>query len=100
MKYSNLNVLQLVCPAFRLKYSNYTPYIEYFPVYKAYSGFGAESATWACETMFGVPAGALFNFYNRLIDGYGVRNTAEFRLTAGKGLADSGYGIVAEQMKQ
>jgi uncharacterized peroxidase-related enzyme len=43
---------------------------------------------------------ALFNFYNRLIDGYGVRNTAEFRLTAGKGLADSGYGIVAEAMKQ
>ena len=43
---------------------------------------------------------ALFNFYNRLMDGYGVRNTADFRLTAGRGLADAGYGIVAELMKQ
>ncbi len=43
---------------------------------------------------------ALFNFYNRLIDGYGVKNTTEFRLAAGKGLADSGYGIVAELKKQ
>jgi len=43
---------------------------------------------------------ALFNFYNRLMDGYGVRNTAEFRLTAGRGLAESGYGIVAELMKR
>lgn len=34
---------------------------------------------------------ALFNFYNRLIDGYGVRNTAEFRLAAGRQLADTGY---------
>ena len=33
----------------------------------------------------------LFNFYNRLIDGYGVRNTAEFRLTAGRQLASAGY---------
>jgi hypothetical protein len=57
VKYTNLNVLQLVCPAFRLKYSNYTPYIGFFSVYTAYSGFAAESATRACETMFGVPAG-------------------------------------------
>jgi hypothetical protein len=46
VKYTNLNVLQLVCPVFRLKYSNYTPYIEYFSVYKAHSGFAAESASW------------------------------------------------------
>ncbi len=57
MKDTNLNVLQLVCPAFRLEYANYTPYMEYFSVYKAYSGFAAESATRACETLFGVPAG-------------------------------------------
>jgi len=38
-------MLRLVCPAFRLKCSNYTPYIGYFSVYKAYSGFAAESAT-------------------------------------------------------
>jgi len=55
VNYSNFAVLQLGCPAFRLKNSNYTPYIGYFPVYKAYSGFGAESVTWACETMLGAP---------------------------------------------
>jgi len=33
----------------------------------------------------------LFNFYNRLIDGYGVRNAVEFRLTAGRELASAGY---------
>jgi hypothetical protein len=38
-------MLLLVCPVFCLKYSNYTPYIGYFSVYKAYSGFAAESAT-------------------------------------------------------
>ncbi len=43
---------------------------------------------------------ALFNFYNRLIDGYGVKNTAEFQLAAGKGLADSGYELVFESEKQ
>jgi len=43
---------------------------------------------------------ALFNFYNRLMDGYGVRNTAEFRLKAGSGLADTGYEMIAELLQQ
>jgi len=39
VKYTNLNVLQLDCPAFRLKYSNYTPYIMYVPFSNAHSSF-------------------------------------------------------------
>ena len=38
----------------------------------------------------------LFNFYNRLIDGHGVRNTAEFRLNGGIELAHAGYGVVTK----
>ncbi len=43
---------------------------------------------------------SLFNFYNRLIDGYGVKNTADFRLSRGRGLAERGYGIVIDALKR
>ena len=43
---------------------------------------------------------ALFNMYNRILDGYGVKNTAEFRQSRGAMLAETGYGFVAEKMKQ
>lgn len=43
---------------------------------------------------------ALFNFYNRLIDGYGVKNTAEFRLDRGQALATQGYRIVTDALKR
>lgn len=42
---------------------------------------------------------ALFNFYNRLMDGYGVENTAEFRLKRGQALVDQGYRIVTNALK-
>ena len=42
----------------------------------------------------------LFNFYNRLIDGYGVKNTADFRLSRGRALAEQGYGIVTDALKR
>ena len=34
---------------------------------------------------------AMFNMMNRIMDGYGITNTAEFRLAAGRNLAESGY---------
>ena len=43
---------------------------------------------------------ALFNFYNCLIDGYGVKNTAEFRLDRGQALATQGYRIVTDALKR
>ena len=39
---------------------------------------------------------ALFNLYNRLMDGYGVRNTAAFREERGQMLADAGYAWVID----
>ena len=41
----------------------------------------------------------LFNLMNRMMDGYGVKNTAEFRETKGKLLADSGYRVVTDALK-
>lgn len=49
---------------------------------------------------FAVMICGLFNFYNRLMDGYGVKNTAEFRLSRGRALADTGYGIVTEGLQR
>lgn len=43
---------------------------------------------------------ALFNLYNRLMDGYGVRNTAEFREERGRWLAESGYAWVIDRFRQ
>ena len=34
---------------------------------------------------------AMFNMMNRIMDGYGVKNTAEFRLERGRMLVDTGY---------
>ena len=42
---------------------------------------------------------ALFNFYNRLMDGYGVENTPEFRESRGRMLAETGYGVVTDALK-
>ena len=38
----------------------------------------------------------MFNMYNRLLEGYGIKNTYEFRQAAGQGLAESGYMHVAK----
>lgn len=42
----------------------------------------------------------LFNFYNRLMDGYGVRNTPDFRRERGTILAERGYGVVTDALRQ
>ena len=42
---------------------------------------------------------AMFNMMNRIMDGYGVRNTAEFRLERGRMLATQGYKPVAEAVR-
>lgn len=47
---------------------------------------------------FAVMICGLFNFYNRLMDGYGVKNTREFRSSRGKLLADTGYRIVTDAL--
>ena len=41
----------------------------------------------------------LFNFYNRLIEGYGVKNTADFRFKAGGELKARGYSVVLDKLK-
>lgn len=41
----------------------------------------------------------LFNFYNRLMDGYGVRNTPEFRNSRGRVLAEEGYDVVTKALE-
>ena len=43
---------------------------------------------------------ALFNMYNRIMDGYGVRNTAEFRQERGEWLAESGYAWVIRKFRE
>jgi uncharacterized peroxidase-related enzyme len=42
---------------------------------------------------------ALFNMMNRIMDGYGVTNTAEFRIERGKLLAERGYIPVVPPQK-
>jgi uncharacterized peroxidase-related enzyme len=39
---------------------------------------------------------ALFNYYNRLIDGYGVKSSPDYRKSVGKRLAEQGYSNVLE----
>ena len=41
----------------------------------------------------------LFNLMNRVMDGYGVKNTAEFRKSRGRVLADAGYRVVTDGLK-
>lgn len=43
---------------------------------------------------------ALFNMYNRIMDGYGVKNTADFRQTRGAMLADAGYAWMVDIIRQ
>lgn len=52
------------------------------------------------EFHFTVMITALFNLYNRLMDGYGVRNTAGFRQERGAVLAESGYGWIIDLMRE
>lgn len=48
---------------------------------------------------FAVMICALFNFYNRVMDGYGVKNTAVWRLERGRLLAEAeGYGVVTRAL--
>jgi uncharacterized peroxidase-related enzyme len=57
-------------------------------------------AGWSEDSFhFTVMICALFNFYNRVMDGYGVTNTADFRLTRGQALAEKGYGFVTDAMR-
>ena len=42
---------------------------------------------------------AMFNMMNRIMDGYGVRNTAEGRRMMGRRLADVGYGVVTDAIR-
>jgi len=49
---------------------------------------------------FAVMICGMFNLYNRLLEGYGIKNTAEFRERAGRSLAESGYMHVAETAEQ
>ena len=41
----------------------------------------------------------LFNLMNRIMDGYGVNNTAEGRLINGRKLVDTGYRVVTDALK-
>ena len=43
---------------------------------------------------------ALFNMYNRIMDGYGVRNTASFRQERGELLASDGYAWVIDRFRE
>ena len=43
------------------------------------------------EFHFAVMICAMFNMMNRIMDGYGVKNTADFRLERGRLLAETGY---------
>ena len=40
---------------------------------------------------FAIMICAMFNMYNRILEGYGIKNTPEFWLKAGQGIAESGY---------
>jgi len=41
----------------------------------------------------------LFNLMNRMMDGYGVKNTAEGRLMRGRMLVDTGYRVVTDALR-
>ena len=41
----------------------------------------------------------LFNLMNRMMDGYGVKNTAEGRLINGRKLVDTCYRVVTDALK-
>ena len=57
-------------------------------------------AGWDEDTFhYAVMICALFNFMNRMIDGYGVENTPDGRLVRGKMLVDTGYRVVTDALK-
>lgn len=41
----------------------------------------------------------LFNLMNRMMDGYGVKNTVEGRITRGRMLVDTGYRVVTDALE-
>ena len=43
---------------------------------------------------------SMFNMMNRIMDGYGVKNTAEFRLSRGRMLVETGYLPYGEKAQQ
>ncbi|MFT5134883.1 MAG: hypothetical protein ACI9SC_003365 [Gammaproteobacteria bacterium] len=45
---------------------------------------------------FAIMICGMFSLYNRLLEGYGIKNTHEFWEKAGRSLAESGYMQVAE----
>ncbi len=49
---------------------------------------------------FAIMICGMFNLYNRLLEGYGIKNTHEFREIAGRGLAESGYMHVANAARE
>lgn len=49
---------------------------------------------------FAIMICGMFNLYNRLLEGYGIKNTSEFREKAGRSLAESGYMHVAERAEK
>ena len=52
------------------------------------------------EHHYAVMICGLFNMMNRIMDGYGVTNTAEFRIERGRMLAEQGYMQVAERLRE
>jgi uncharacterized peroxidase-related enzyme len=46
---------------------------------------------------FAIMICAMFNMYNRILEGYGIENTPDFWEKAGKGIAESGYLHVGKQ---
>lgn len=40
-----------------------------------------------------VMACALFSFFNRMIEGYGVKNVTDYRVARGKAIAENGYDL-------
>lgn len=58
------------------------------------------NAGWSEDSFhYAVMICGLFNLYNRLMDGYGVKNTAEFRDSRGRALAEKGYAFVMDAMR-
>lgn len=51
------------------------------------------------EYHYAVMICGLFNLMNRMMDGYGVKNTAEGREVRGRMLVDSGYRVVTDALK-
>ena len=56
------------------------------------------NAGWDEESFhFTIMICGMFNMYNRILEGYGIKNTRDFWEKAGKGIAETGYLHVAKQ---